>query len=154
IALAFGAAIEVVPRLLRQIDWLSQAPELERIARHAFALLAAAAVSAFFVSRTRPAAAAAALGAGVVAAMPYVYAGLVAIAPIDSSKPIAEVIASFTEDPPDGVDDVVVYEAPAEYQSCAGLNFYLGRRIELLRPTGFVEPPYLTAHREQLFIER
>jgi hypothetical protein len=48
---------------------------------------------------------------------------------------------------------VIVFEAPTEYQTCAGLNFYLRRRTLLLRPPGFVAPTYLTPHLNELFID-
>jgi hypothetical protein len=51
-------------------------------------------------------------------------------------------------------EESVVYEAPTEYQTCAGLNFYLRRKLTLVRPAGFVPPTYLTPHMDELFISR
>jgi hypothetical protein len=41
-----------------------------------------------------------------------------------------------------------------EYQSGAGLCFYTRRRWKMLRPDGFVAPPYLAPHEDELFIDR
>ena len=47
-----------------------------------------------------------------------------------------------------------MFEAPVEYQTCAGFNFYLRRKLDLLLPADFVAPPYLEPHVEELFISR
>jgi hypothetical protein len=51
-------------------------------------------------------------------------------------------------------ESTIVCEAPVEYQQCAGLDFYLDRRIAYLRPPGFVDPPYLAPHSAELFLDR
>jgi hypothetical protein len=85
-----------------------------------------------------------------IGTMPLMQAGLVAIAPINSTASLAAII----RETPGAEEATIVFEAPIEYQSCAGLNFYLERRIVLLKPPGFVAPPYLEPHRDQLFLER
>jgi hypothetical protein len=50
--------------------------------------------------------------------------------------------------------DTSVFEAPVEYQSCAGLNFYLRRKLALVQPREFVPPAYLGPHMNELFISR
>lgn len=147
---AFVTAAWLVPGMLGGIDWLGQAEQLQAISRRAFLFLAAAAALSIPLAWRCPLLAAPALGAAALAAMPFVHSGLVAIAPLDSSKPLADFLTSL----PGSREATIVFEAPIEYQSCAGLNFYLRRRVELLRPAGFVEPPYLTPHRQELFIER
>jgi hypothetical protein len=82
--------------------------------------------------------------------MPLIHAGLVAIAPVNSTAPLAAILRNL----PDADQATVVCEAPIEYQSCAGLSFYLERRILLLKPPGFTAPPYLEPHMDELFIER
>ena len=50
--------------------------------------------------------------------------------------------------------DRVVFEAPVEYQNCAGFDFYLQRKLDLLRPSDFVPPSYLEPLVDDLFITR
>lgn len=143
----FAAAYAVVPGLLSDIDWLSQRHELAHLAHLLFAWLAVAAALASLAARRfiGPA-----LSAAVLAATPVLHAGMAAIAPINSSAPLAAVIQNTA-----GADEAtLVFEAPIEYQHCAGLNFYLRRKLALLRPPGFVDPPYLARHRDELFIDR
>jgi hypothetical protein len=88
--------------------------------------------------------------AAVLALLPAMHAGMSTLTPINSSKPIADMLRST----PDFQDATIVCEAPTEYQLCAGLSFYLRRRIDLLRPPGYVDPPYLAPHSGELFIDR
>jgi 4-amino-4-deoxy-L-arabinose transferase-like glycosyltransferase len=144
------AALWLAPPLLGAVEWLSGRTELPSIARVFFAGLGLAALAAALVFRYAPALCAALPGAAVLAFMPAIHAGVSALAPIDSSKPVADVLKNT----PAYQDSTIVFEAPFEYQICAGLNFYLHRRIRLLRPAGFVDPPYLAPHSRELFIER
>ena len=71
------------------------------------------------------------------------------LARVNSSAPIAAVVRANAD-----LNDRLVYEAPVEYQSCAGFNFYLRRKLDLLRPPDFVVPHYLQPYANNLFINR
>jgi hypothetical protein len=47
----------------------------------------------------------------------------------------------------------VAYEAGTEYQLCGGLNFYLRRRLLILKPHGFILPTYLEHSMDRLFVK-
>jgi 4-amino-4-deoxy-L-arabinose transferase-like glycosyltransferase len=138
------------PSALSKVEWLSDRAALPGIARWFFAILAIGCTASLLASRRHPVAVGPLVCVATIATMPQMHAGLVAIAPINSTAPLAAIIRNAA-----GEDEAsIVFEAPIEYQSCAGLNFYLRRRIALLKPPGFVAPPYLEPHTDQLFIER
>lgn len=148
--LVFGAGIWLVPQLLADVAWLREADELGQLARVFFAALTTVCAVSTVALRRAPLAAGPLLGGAVLAMTPLIHTGLVAIAPVNSSAPVAEVLrrqAAF-----EGAN--IVFEAPIEYQNCAGLNFYVRRKIALLEPSGFVDPPYLAPHHNELFINR
>ena len=150
LALVLATGFWGVPRLLESVEWLAQCHDLTFIARVFFATLSAAAVVALIAMRLQPLAIAPLLAAVTLSMMPLVHRGLVAIAPVNSSAPTADLLQ-------DAVGDIpaeIVFEAPTEYQHVAGLNFYLRRRITLLRPPAFVDPPYLRPYSDGLFIDR
>jgi len=89
------------------------------------------------------------IAAAFVVAIPSIHHGLTLMARIDSS---AALVAGVRELAANG--SRVVYDAPVEYQTCAGLNFYLRRKLDLLSPPEFVPPRYLEPHRDELFIDR
>ena len=90
-----------------------------------------------------------ALVTSMVSAIPLFHRGLTLVGRVDSSAGMAAAISALA-DP----EERVVYEAPTEYQTCAGLNFYMRRKLTLVRPAGFIPPTYLTPHVDELFITR
>lgn len=149
-SIAAATAVFLAPSALAGVEWLSDRGALPQIARWFATVLAIGWIASVITSRRHPWAVAPLLCAAMIGAMPLMHAGLVAIAPINSTAPLAAIIRSL----PDANEATVVFEAPMEYQSCAGLNFYLKRRITLLKPPGFVAPPYLEPHMDELFIDR
>jgi 4-amino-4-deoxy-L-arabinose transferase-like glycosyltransferase len=138
-----------LPDALAEVAWLRAVERLPSLGR-AFVALFIVGVAAALASRTRaPGFAVGALLAANIAAVPVLHAALCAIAPFNSSAPVAEVLSAAA-----GTTTRVVFEAPVEYQHCAGLDFYLRRSVTLLRPVGFVEPSYLLPYRDALFIDR
>jgi 4-amino-4-deoxy-L-arabinose transferase-like glycosyltransferase len=150
LVLVLATGVWGVPRLLESVEWLAQRNELTFIARAFFTTLSAAAVVALIAMRSQPLAIAPLLAAVTLLTMPLIHRGLVAIAPVNSSAPTAALLRNAIGDAP----AEIVFEAPTEYQHVAGLNFYLRRRITLLRPPGFVDPPYLRPYSDDLFIDR
>jgi len=147
--LVFGvAALFVLPHVLATADWLAPARELPALAHTAAILFAVAALAALIAS-VLPFLAPLPLIAVMCAMVPVIHRGLTLMAPLDSSAPLAAVINRLASD-----SDTLVYEAPMEYQSGAGLFFYTRRKWWVLRPQGFVAPPYLVPHESELFLPR
>ncbi len=140
----------IVPPIVAAQAWLARLHELPALARWIFTgvaggtLVAAAAAVAGKRSWAAPA-----VIAVFIASVPAFHYGLTVLARINSSAPLAAAVRAHLEP-----GERVVYEAPVEYQNCAGLNFYLRRRLDLLRPVEFVAPPYLQPHVADLFIDR
>jgi 4-amino-4-deoxy-L-arabinose transferase-like glycosyltransferase len=149
LASAAVAAAPFAPRALSGLEWLSDRAALPGIARWFFALVAIGSAASLLASHLRPLAVGPLLCAALLGTLPLMHAGLVVIAPINSTALLAATIQST----PGADEATIVCEAPIEYQSCAGLSFYLRRRIKLLKPPGFVAPPYLAPHIHELFIE-
>jgi len=149
LAVAVGG-IFFAPSALYGMEWLRDRSALPGIARGFFAVLAIGCTASLLASRRHPLATGPLLCVAMIGTMPLMHAGLVAIAPINSTAPLAAIM----RDTADAEEATIVFEAPIEYQSCAGLNFYLNRKIVLLKPPGFVAPPYLEPHSDELFIER
>jgi 4-amino-4-deoxy-L-arabinose transferase-like glycosyltransferase len=145
----FAAAAVVVARLLATDPWLSHAPALRDLCGPYFGVVAAGAAIAAVLNRRSPVAALMALAVACVVATPFIRRSLIALAPINSSAPVADAISRVSSE-----KTHIVFEAPVEYQSVAGLNFYLRRRVTLVRPPGFVEPTYLAPYRDTLFVHR
>jgi 4-amino-4-deoxy-L-arabinose transferase-like glycosyltransferase len=150
LATLFLVAFFLAAPLLDAVAWLRGRSELPLIARVFFAVLGAATLAAAIGLGRAPASFAALPAVAVLALVPAIHAGMSALTPINSSKPVADVLRNT----PAYQESTIVCEAPLEYQLCAGLNFYLRRRLALLRPPGFVDPPYLAPHSQELFIER
>lgn len=146
---AVVAGFWLLPVMLREDAWLVHATDLPWLGTLVCASFAAGFTGALIAIRRSVARALAAVLLGGTASLPVVHRGLTSLAPINSSAPIAAALEAVN-----GEDARIVCEAPIEYQLCAGLIFYLGRPVTLLRPDGFVEPTYLLPHRNELFVER
>jgi 4-amino-4-deoxy-L-arabinose transferase-like glycosyltransferase len=142
------AATWISPQVLTQVDWLSAAEGLPTVARLYFGGLGLFGLVALGLARIDMRLAPVILAAGFLTLVPIMHAGLVSVSVFSSWAPTARIVQSVS-----GEDPVIVFEAPTEYQTCAGLNFYLRRRTLLLRPPGFVAPTYLTPHLNELFID-
>jgi 4-amino-4-deoxy-L-arabinose transferase-like glycosyltransferase len=140
----------VAPKFVAAQEWLTPVHELPALARWIFTGLAAgtlvAAVAAIAGKRSWVAPAVIATFSVTIPAFQY---GLTVLTRVNSSAPLAAVVRAHLE--PGGR---LVYEAPVEYQNCAGFNFYLRRKLDVLRPAEFVAPPYLEPHVADLFINR
>jgi 4-amino-4-deoxy-L-arabinose transferase-like glycosyltransferase len=140
----------VVPRLVAAQEWLAPIGDFTTLARGVFTLLAAGLLVAAAAALTAWRAGVAPLiAATFLVAVPQFHRGLTLVARVNSSAPLAADLRAVA-----APQDAIVFEAPVEYQTCAGLNFYLRRRLDLLRPADFVPPPYLRPHVDELFISR
>lgn len=140
----------VVPAIVGTQDWLAAIHELPALARGIFAVFAGGMVLASVAALLRRRAwVAPAIVATFIAIVPSFQRGMAMMARVNSSAPMAAALRPFIDS-----DDTIVYEAPMEYQNCAGLNFYLRRKLDLLRPVDFVAPPYLEPHTAALFIDQ
>ncbi|MBI3388595.1 MAG: glycosyltransferase family 39 protein [Deltaproteobacteria bacterium] len=149
LAVAGVAAPLVLPQLIASQDWLAGVPGLSDLAASAGWLFAIGTVLALGLTM-RPRWVPLPLVAMMCAMVPVMVRGLGLLAPFDSSATIAATVSALTAD----TDAVLVYEAPMEYQSGAALFFYTRHKWLLLRPEGFVTPPYLVPHESELFITR
>jgi hypothetical protein len=66
-----------------------------------------------------------------------------------SWRPFAQTIVRTT---PPGAH--VFFVASNEYQLCGGLAYYVGRRLDLLAPPGWVPPTFLEGRTDRLFTPR
>ena len=149
-AVLMMVGVLVVPRLVMEQPWLATVGDFVPMARTVFLILASsAAAAAVLAFRGRRNYVAPALSLGFLAIVPYFFEGLTLVAKINSSAPLAAELAPLLVAPAR-----VIYEAPVEYQNCAGFNFYLGRKLDLLAHPDFVPPPYLAAHTDKLYISR
>src|SRR5438552_7223826 len=149
VVVAGAAGLVVGRRLLGEIYWIAEAPELSRLVWPASALLVAAGVGvALAAARRHAGALVAVLAASGAVAAPIVLRAEVAVGPLFSWQPVAAALAAT---PP---ETDVVFEAPEEYQIVAGLAYYTRRRITLLEPPGFVPPTYLAGHTGEMFVPR
>ena len=140
----------VIPWLIGEDTWLAPMGDLSNLARLTFGILAAGALLAAVAAVTgRRGWVVPVLVTSVVGAIPLFHQGLTLVSRVDSSAGMAVAISALA-DP----EEMVVYEAPTEYQTCAGLNFYMRRKLTLVRPAGFIPPTYLTPHVDELFITR
>lgn len=143
-------AAMMVPHAIAAQPWLSAIPDLTPIGRHVFTILAAGGVAAAVLGLVRrrrwvvPA-----VVASFALTIPAALNGVSLLSRINSSAAFARAMQAVS-DP----DDKFVLEAPVEYQNCAGLNFYTGRKLLLLAHHDFVPPPYLAPHMDELFISR
>jgi 4-amino-4-deoxy-L-arabinose transferase-like glycosyltransferase len=139
----------VVPVAVAAQPWLTSVHELPALARWVFGLFAVGTgVAAAAAVASKRGWVVPAIVAGFVVTIPAFQHGMALLARVDSSAPAAAVIHAQA-DP----TDRIVYEAPVEYQNCAGFNFYLRRKLDVLRPPDFVPPSYLEPHVGELFLE-
>ncbi len=140
--------VVVLPSLIDGNTWLAPMGDLSGLARAVSGIFAtAASVAAIAAIARRRAWVVPALASGVLIAVPLMHDGFARVARVDSSADMAAAIKATADD-----GDDVVYATPIEYQSCAGLTYYLRRRLLLLQPEGYVPPPYLVPHLNELFI--
>ncbi len=140
----------VVPRVIAGTAWLAPVHEMPGLATRTCLLFAAGAALAGLAALTqRRALVAPLIIATIVLDVPFFDQGLHLVARVNSSAGLAAVIRQVA-DP----EDTAIFEAPVEYQNCAGLNFYLRRRLALVQPRDFVPPAYLGPHMNELFISR
>jgi len=146
-----GAALTgvfLMPDLIAAQGWLAPIRELPALARWTFILLAAGLTLASIAAGTgKHRWVAPVIAASMMTALPFFTRGMLLLARVNSSAPIAAALHVLVEP-----TEHIVYEAPTEYQNCAGFNFYLRRKIDLLRPPAFIAPPYVEPHLDELFI--
>ncbi len=149
-AFVFANGLWVVPRLIREEDWLQPNPAFVNLAVAVFAGLSLAGVVALLAWWTGGRRwASVPVIVTFAASVPLFCEGLTLMAPNNSTFPLALQITQYLHTG----HVTVVYQAPDEYQTCAGLNYYLRRRVEILPPGDFVLPTYLTPHAKRLFID-
>jgi hypothetical protein len=153
-AVALGALATlgpfVVPRVVSGDAWLAPVHEMAALATRTCALFAAGTALAGLAALTqRRALVAPLIIATIVLEVPFLNQGLQLVARVNSSAAMAAVIRRVAD-----AADTSVFEAPVEYQNCAGLNFYLRRKLALVQPREFVPPAYLGPHMNELFISR
>lgn len=150
LAIVFINGLWVVPRLIREEEWLEPNHAFVDLAVQVFTGLSLAGVVALLLWSTGARRwAALPIVATFAAVVPLFCQGLVLMAPNNSSFSLALQIERYLRNK----DSVVVYQAPEEYQTCAGLNYYLRRRVDILPPQDFILPTYLKPHRSRLFID-
>jgi 4-amino-4-deoxy-L-arabinose transferase-like glycosyltransferase len=140
----------LLPAIVAGQNWLQPVDDFRRLAGTTSALFAGGTcVAAFCALRGRRTVMPLILVATVALEIPLIVRGLVLLAGVDSSAGMAAALRGVA-----APGERVVYEAPIEYQNCAGLNFYLQRKLNVLRPVEFVPPTYLVPHVGSLFIGR
>lgn len=142
-------ALWVVPRLIREEDWLAPPDAFVRLALQVFSLLSIASVAALVLWLRRSVLSAFPIVAAFACVVPLFCAGLTHMAPNNSVVPLLDAVRSSIRP-----DTEVVYEAPVEYQTVASINFYLRRKIHVLGPEDFVPPTYLVPYVDRLFLDR
>jgi 4-amino-4-deoxy-L-arabinose transferase-like glycosyltransferase len=140
----------VVPDIVATQTWLAHVHEFVPLARTTFAIFAAGGLAAAAAALAgRRAWVAAPIVAAFAVSIPCLQQGLSLVARINSSAGMAAALQALVTP-----EDRLVYEAPVEYQNCAGFNFYLRRKLDVLRPAQFVPSPYLAPHVDDLFLSR
>jgi len=126
---------------------------LMSLARTAGVMLAVAAVVSSILAIVRHAAGPSfvplPIALGMCALTPLMQRGLTPLAPAYSSAGAAAVINATA-----GPTDTLVYEAPAEYQSGAGLFFYTRRPWLLLQSPDFAPHAYFAPYVSEMFVSR
>ncbi len=150
LAFVFANGLWVVPRLIHEQEWLSPNTAFVDLAVRVFGGFSLAGVLALLLWwRGAGKWAPVPIMATFAAIVPLFCEGLVLMAPNNSSFSLALQIERYVREQ----RATVVYQAPEEYQTCAGLNYYLRKRVEILPPGGYVLPTYLQPHAERLFID-
>ena len=94
LAVVFAAAFLLAPRSIDTVEWLRGRSDLPRIAHVFFAVLAIAAAAAAFGARRASLPSAALLATALLALMPAIHAGMSTLTPINSWKPVADLLRS------------------------------------------------------------
>src|SRR5262249_24288559 len=93
-----------------------------------------------------------ALGVGVATAavlLLFVQTAHEPVEPLFSWRPFVHYIHEAAP-----TESRVFFRAEDEYQLCGGLNYYLGQRVDLLAPPGWVPPTFLAGRADRLFTPR
>lgn len=139
-----------VPWMVRSQAWAREFPELTRPAPLVFGLLIAGTGAALgSVWRGRPGRAFALLVLTILPQFFFVHRSLALLEPVNSWKSVGSAISRLS--PRDGE---VIFAASEEYQLCAGVNFYTGRRLSVWLPDGYVPPTYLDLGDHSVFLTR
>jgi 4-amino-4-deoxy-L-arabinose transferase-like glycosyltransferase len=80
------------------------------------------------------------------ALLPLVQLGHERVESLFSWKPFAEMVNDAGPR-----DERIFFRASDEYQLCGGLEYYVGRRLDLLAPPGWVPPTFLEGRTQRLF---
>jgi 4-amino-4-deoxy-L-arabinose transferase-like glycosyltransferase len=149
--LAVGlAGLAVGPLVLRWTGALTLVPALLPLAFTAIgAVTLAGAVSTTLIGLRRPVPA---LLAVVLSFLVFAGCAARALGEINALTSARYVIRRLA--PRLLAESEIAYEAGDEYQLCGVLNFYLGRRVLLPEPPGFVPPTYLKRYVSRLFVNR
>jgi 4-amino-4-deoxy-L-arabinose transferase-like glycosyltransferase len=140
----------LLPAMVAGQDWLQPVDDFRALARMTSVVLAGGAcIAALCALRGWRTVVPLTLVATMACIVPLAIRGLVLLAAVDSSAGMAAALRRLAAS-----GEHVVYEAQIEYQNCAGYNFYLRRKLDVLRPADFVPPPYLVPHIGSLFIGR
>lgn len=150
VGLAATVALLAAPVLGRSYDLEQTAPNLLRSARDAFAVVALGSLVATLLALVKRNSVA--LGVWVATFLLFGAVACRSLAGVDSLTSSRPLIA--TMDPLLLSHSTLAYDAGEEYQLCGGLNFYLRRRLLLLKPPGFIPPTYLRGEVNRLFTER
>jgi 4-amino-4-deoxy-L-arabinose transferase-like glycosyltransferase len=134
-------------KLLGAIDPLLPGYELEKLVRPAALTIAIGllGIALLFIKKRYRAG----FGVGVATAvvlLPFIQMAHERVEPLFSWRPFARLIR---ETAPGG--SRVFFRAEDEYQLCGGLNYYLGRRLDLLEPPGWTPPTFLEDRTNRLF---
>jgi 4-amino-4-deoxy-L-arabinose transferase-like glycosyltransferase len=149
-ALAGAVGVVVGRELLEKTYWLAQAPGLLGLAAPAGAVVSATgALTALAAGRRRAGLLVGALALGMAPMVGMVLRAEALAEPLFSWRPAARAIDATVPR-----DTEVVFESPEEYQLVGGLAYYLGRRVTLLEPPGFVPPTYLRDAAATMFLAR
>ncbi len=149
VAIALAGCL-IVPGLIAADPWLAPVQAMPALAARVTAVfLGGFLLAALAALLRRQEWVAPLLVATFVPVIPLLVRGLQLVAHVDSSAALAGLVRARATP-----EMRVVLETPVEYQNCAGLNFYTGRKLDLLEPPGFAPPAYLTPHMKALFISR
>ncbi len=146
-ALAFGVLVLPPGRLIAWIEPTLTGLGLDALVRPTGLLLGASLGGmALLLARHRPRLAMGVGVAGTAMLLVVVQVAHERVEALFSWRPFAQMIQDRA---PNGAR--VFFRASDEYQLCGGLEYYLGRPLDLLAPPGWVPPTFLAGRTERLF---